>query len=113
VYTRKFLLSQSAYARLWRGWRKNMRIAEVESLIECALASMAVDTEEPDYGDMSSCPGFGMSAARSTSGRSRRSSDVVKDGSVNSGSRLRRLETDTTLVEQYENSDGTLVHGKK
>jgi nicotinamide N-methyltransferase len=70
---------------------------------------MAVDIKEPDYGDMSSCPGFGMSAARSASGRSRRSSDVVKDDSVNSGSKLRRVGTETTLAEQYENSDGTLV----
>jgi nicotinamide N-methyltransferase len=72
---------------------------------------MAVDIEEPDYGDMPSCPGFGMSAARASE-RSRRSSDVVKDDSVNSGSRLRRVGTETTLAEQYENSDG-LVHRKK
>jgi nicotinamide N-methyltransferase len=74
---------------------------------------MAVDIEEPDYGNVSSCPTFGMSTTRSASGRSWRSSDAVKDDSVDSGSRLRRVGTETTLAEQYENSDGTLVHGKK
>jgi nicotinamide N-methyltransferase len=87
-------------------------VAEVEAQIERALASMAVDVEESDYGDMSSRPGSRMSAARSASGRSRRSSDVVKDGSVNSGSRLRSVGTESTLAEQYENGDETLVHGK-
>ncbi|OJA18722.1 hypothetical protein AZE42_01245 [Rhizopogon vesiculosus] len=87
-------------------------VAEVEAQIERALASMAVDVEESDYGDLASRPGSRMSAARSTSGRSRRSSDAIKDGSVSSGSRLRSIATDSTLAEQYENGDDTLVHGK-
>lgn len=86
-------------------------VAEVEAQIERALASMAVDVES-DYGDLSSRPGSRMSAARSTSGRSRRSSDGVKDGSVTTGSRLRSVGTGSTLAEQYENGDETLVHGK-
>lgn len=86
-------------------------VAEVEAQIERALASMAVDVEESDYGEMSSRPGSRMSATRSASGRSRRSSDAVKEGSV-SGSRLRSVGTESTLAEQYENGDETLVHGK-
>jgi nicotinamide N-methyltransferase len=58
---------------------------------------------------MSSRPSSRMSAARSASGRSRRSSDVVKDGSVNSGSRLRSVGMESTLAE---NCDETPVHGK-
>jgi EEF1A N-terminal glycine/lysine methyltransferase len=64
-------------------------VTEVEAQIERALASMAVDVEEPDYGDMSFCSDSSMSAARAANGHSWRSSDVIKDGSVNSESRLR------------------------
>ncbi|KAG1749981.1 DENN domain-containing protein [Suillus paluster] len=90
-------------------------VAEVEAQIERALASMAVDVEESEYeGDLASRPGSRMSAARSTASgsRSRRSSDAVKDGSVNGASRLRSFGTESTLAEQYENGDETLVHGK-
>ncbi|KAG0708851.1 DENN domain-containing protein [Suillus ampliporus] len=89
-------------------------VAEVEAQIERALASMAVDVDESEYeGDLASRPGSRMSAARSASGScSRRSSDVVKDGSVHGGSRLRSFGTESTLAEQYENGDETLVHGK-
>lgn len=90
-------------------------VAEVEAQIERALASMAVDVDESDYeGDLASRPGSRMSVARSTASgsRSRRASDPIKDGSVASGSRLRSFGTESTLAEQYENGDETLVHGK-
>jgi nicotinamide N-methyltransferase len=63
-------------------------VAEIEAQIERALASMAVDVEEPDYGNMSFPPGSGMSAARAASGRSWRARDMIRDGSVHSESRL-------------------------
>ncbi|KAG2072634.1 hypothetical protein BDR04DRAFT_1230371 [Suillus decipiens] len=90
-------------------------VAEVEAQIERALASMAVDVDESEYeGDLVSRPGSRMSAARSTASgsRSRRVSDPIKDGSVSSGSRLRSFGTESTLAEQYENGDETLVHSK-
>ncbi|KAG2350349.1 hypothetical protein BDR05DRAFT_899202 [Suillus weaverae] len=90
-------------------------VAEVEAQIERALASMAVDVDESDYdGDLASRPGSRMSAAKSTTSgsRSRRASDPIKDGSVSSGSRLRSFGTESTLAEQYENGDETLVHSK-
>lgn len=99
-------------------------VAEVEAQIERALASMAVDVDESDYGgELSSRPGSRMSAARSASGtRSRRASDAVKkagnagaeeNASANGGSRLRSFGTESTLAESYERGmDDTLVHGK-
>lgn len=92
-------------------------VAEVEAQIERALASMAVDVDESDYGgEFSSRPGSRMSAsARSASGtRSRRTSDAVKTGSQeNNGSRLRSFGTESTLAEAYERGmDDTLVATK-
>lgn len=92
-------------------------VAEVEAQIERALASMAVDIDESDYGgELSSRPGSRMSAsARSASGTSsRRASDAVKSGShENNGSRLRSFGTESTLAEAYERGmDDTLVAGK-
>ncbi|KAF8846388.1 hypothetical protein BDN67DRAFT_891274 [Paxillus ammoniavirescens] len=92
-------------------------VAEVEAQIERALASMAVDVDESDYGgELSSRPGSRMSAsARSASGtRSRRTSDAVKNAAgENSGSRLRSFGTESTLAEAYERGmDDTLVAGK-
>ena len=89
-------------------------VAEVEAQIERALASMAVDVDESDYGgELSSRPGSRMSgSARSASGtRSRRASDAVK--SENNGSRLRSFGTESTLAEEYERGmDDTLVASK-
>ncbi|KAH0838307.1 DENN domain-containing protein [Lanmaoa asiatica] len=92
-------------------------VAEVEAQIERALASMAVDVDESDYGgELSSRPGSRMStSARSASGtRSRRTSDAVKNGSHESnGSRLRSFGTESTLAEAYEQGmDDTLVASK-
>lgn len=93
-------------------------VAEVEAQIERALASMAVDVDESDYGgEFSSRPGSRMSAsARSVNGsRSRRTSDAVKDGSQeNNASRLRSFGTESTLAEAYERGmDDTLVAASK
>lgn len=92
-------------------------VAEVEAQIERALASMAVDVDDSDYGgEFSSRPGSRMSSARSASGtRSRRTSDAVKNGSQeNSGSRLRSFGTESTLAEAYERgTDDTLVASKE
>ena len=92
-------------------------VAEVEAQIERALASMAVDVDESDYGgELSSRPGSRMStSARSASEtRSRRASDAMKSGShENSGSRLRSIGTESTLAEAYERGpDDTLVVSK-
>lgn len=92
-------------------------VAEVEAQIERALASMAVDVDESDYGgEFGSRPASRMSAsARSASGtRSRRASDAVKNGSQDtSGSRLRSFGTESTLAEAYERGmDDTLVAGQ-
>jgi len=87
-------------------------VAEVEAQIERALASMAVDVDESDYGgELSSRPGSRMSA-RSVSGtRSRRASDAMKN--ENNGSRLRSFGTESTLAESYERGmDDTLVANK-
>ncbi|KAF9241378.1 DENN domain-containing protein [Melanogaster broomeanus] len=91
-------------------------VAEVEAQIERALASMAVDVDESDYGgELSSRPGSRMSAsARSAGGtRSRRASDALKNGTGENGaSRLRSVGTESTLAEAYEHGDDTLVAGK-
>ncbi|KAG9314368.1 DENN domain-containing protein [Chiua virens] len=92
-------------------------VAEVEAQIERALASMAVDVDESDYGgEISSRPASRMSAsARSASGtRSRRASDAVKSTTQEStGSRLRSFGTESTLAEAYERGmDDTLVASK-
>ncbi|KAF8445945.1 AEX-3 domain-containing protein [Boletus edulis BED1] len=92
-------------------------VAEVEAQIERALASMAIDVDESDYGgELSSRPASRMStSARSASGtRSRRASDATKNGShENSGSRLRSIGTESTLAESYERGvDDTLVASK-
>ncbi|KAF9229287.1 hypothetical protein BS17DRAFT_771267 [Gyrodon lividus] len=92
-------------------------VAEVEAQIERALASMAVDVDESDYGgELSSRPGSRMSASvRSASEtRSRRTSDAVKNGTgENGGSRLRSFGTESTLAEAYERGmDDTLVADK-
>ncbi|KAF8560362.1 hypothetical protein OG21DRAFT_1401805 [Imleria badia] len=90
-------------------------VAEVEAQIERALASMAVDVDESDYGgELSSRPGSRMStSARSASGtRSRRASDAMKNGESN-GTRLRSFGTESTLAESYERGmDDTLVASK-
>ncbi|KAG5639246.1 hypothetical protein H0H81_005320 [Sphagnurus paluster] len=72
-------------------------VAEVEAQIERALASMAVDIDESDYG--SSRPNSRMS---STSGlpRSRRSSDATKTRHT------RSFGTESTLTESYSETDG-------
>ncbi|KAH7883590.1 DENN domain-containing protein [Phlebopus sp. FC_14] len=92
-------------------------VAEVEAQIERALASMAVDIDESDYGgELSSRPGSRMSAStRSASGmRSRTTSDAIKGGTRDDGaSRLKSFGTESTLAESYEQGvDDTLVHGK-
>lgn len=92
-------------------------VAEVEAQIERALASMAVDVDESDYGgELSSRPGSRMStSARSTASgtRSRRASDAMKNGSDSNGSRLRSFGTESTLAESYERGmDDTLVASK-
>ncbi|KAG6381179.1 DENN domain-containing protein [Boletus reticuloceps] len=92
-------------------------VAEVEAQIERALASMAIDVDESDYGgELSSRPASRMStSARSASGtRSRRASDATKSGShESSGSRLRSIGTESTLAESYERGvDDTLVASK-
>ncbi|KAG6336570.1 hypothetical protein ID866_2508 [Astraeus odoratus] len=91
-------------------------VAEVEAQIERALASMAVDVDESDYGgEVGSRPGSRMSAsARSASGaRSRRASDAIKTGGGETGvSRLRSVGTESTLTESFEGMDDTLVHDK-
>lgn len=91
-------------------------VAEVEAQIERALASMAVDVDESEYGgEISSRPGSRMSApARSVSGASsRRASDAVKSGNGDGGgSRLRSVGTESTLAESYGDMDDTLVHNK-
>lgn len=89
-------------------------VAEVEAQIERALASMAVDVDESDYGgELSSRPSSRMSAPPSGT-RSRRASDAVKSGShENNGSRLRSFGTESTLAEAYERGmDDTLVANK-
>ncbi|CAK5281388.1 unnamed protein product [Mycena citricolor] len=71
-------------------------VAEVEAQIERALASMAVDVEESDYGSsrpssrQSSRPGSRMSSLS----RSRRTSDAKRP--------LRSFGTESTLAESYE-----------
>ncbi|KAI6047633.1 DENN domain-containing protein [Pisolithus marmoratus] len=91
-------------------------VAEVEAQIERALASMAVDVDECEYGgEINSRPGSRMSAsARSASGaRSRRASDAVKSSNGDGGgSRLRSVGTESTLAESYGDMDDTLVHSK-
>lgn len=91
-------------------------VAEVEAQIERALASMAVDVDESEYGgEISSRPGSRMSAPpRSVSGASsRRASDAVKSGNGDvGGSRLRSVGTESTLAESYGDMDDTLVQSK-
>ncbi|KAJ7783780.1 AEX-3 domain-containing protein [Mycena maculata] len=83
-------------------------VAEVEAQIERALASMAVDIDESDYGSsrpssrFSSRPGSRMSSAS----RSRRTSDAAS-----SKRPLRSFGTESTLAESYE--EGDLEHKPK
>ncbi|TFK30441.1 DENN domain-containing protein [Coprinopsis marcescibilis] len=70
---------------------RSQMIAEVEAQIEMALASMAVDIDDSDYG--SSRP---QSRLSNRSGvRSRRASDAVRTR------QLRSFATDSTLAESY------------
>lgn len=91
-------------------------VAEVEAQIERALASMAVDVDESDYGgEITSRPASRMSnSARSAGGtRSRQPSDPMKTTSdENGGARLRSIGTESTLAESYGGMDDTLVHIK-
>ncbi|KIY52728.1 hypothetical protein FISHEDRAFT_8434, partial [Fistulina hepatica ATCC 64428] len=73
-------------------------IAEVEAQIERALASMAVDIDESDYG--SSRPSSRMSG---TSDRSRRPS------ASESNKRVRSFGTESTLAEAYGDMEDTVV----
>ncbi|RXW22953.1 hypothetical protein EST38_g2921 [Candolleomyces aberdarensis] len=81
-------------------------IAEVEAQIERALASMAVDIDDSDYG--SSRPQSRLStssrfSSKSLPTRSRRPSDAVKN------KHLRSFATDSTLAETYGEDDTITV----
>jgi nicotinamide N-methyltransferase len=71
-------------------------VAEVEAQIERALASMAVDIDESDYG--SSRPNSRLSSTSAPS-RSRRASDATKTR------HLRSFGTESTLAESYGEVD--------
>lgn len=71
-------------------------VAEVEAQIERALASMAVDIDESDYGG--SRPSSRLSSASAPS-RSRRASDAAKTH------HLRSFGTESTLAEAYDEGD--------
>ncbi|TFK77102.1 hypothetical protein BDN72DRAFT_909497 [Pluteus cervinus] len=81
-------------------------VAEVEAQIERALASMAVDIDDSDYG--SSRPASRLSSVSgSVSGhhpRSRRPSDAAKSR------HLRSFGTESTLAETYNDQDHTLTN---
>jgi EEF1A N-terminal glycine/lysine methyltransferase len=79
-------------------------VAEVEAQIERALASMAVDIDESDYG--SSRPSSRLSSASAPS-RSRRVSDAAKTH------HLRSFGTESTLAEAYDEHDREFPHGSK
>lgn len=79
-------------------------VAEVEAQIERALASMAVDIDESDYG--SSRPSSRMSSASAPS-RSRRASDAAKTH------HLRSFGTESTLAEAYDEGDRDARQGNK
>lgn len=79
-------------------------VAEVEAQIERALASMAVDIDESDYG--SSRPSSRLSSASAPS-RSRRTSDAAKTH------HLRSFGTESTLAEAYEEGDQASTQGHK
>lgn len=68
-------------------------VAEVEAQIERALASMAVDVDESDYG--SSRPNSRLSNSSPGPSRSRRPSDATRNR------QLRSFPTDSTLAESY------------
>jgi nicotinamide N-methyltransferase len=72
-------------------------VAEVEAQIERALASMAVEMEDSDYG--SSRPDSRLSSV-SGSARSRRTSDATKTRP------LRSFATESTLAESCEEEGG-------
>lgn len=80
-------------------------VAEVEAQIERALASMAVDIDDPEYNSSrpSSRPASRLSS--SSHPRSRRQSDATTGKSR----RLRTLPTDSTLAEAYDDQDHTLT----
>jgi nicotinamide N-methyltransferase len=79
-------------------------VAEVEAQIERALASMAVDIDESEYGD--SRPSSRLSSASAPS-RSRRTSDAAKTH------HLRSFGTESTLAEAYEEGDRAISQGSK
>lgn len=72
-------------------------VAEVEAQIERALASMAVDVDESDYG--SSRPNSRLSSTSAPGTRSRRASDATKTR------HLRSFGTESTLAESYGEGD--------
>jgi len=79
-------------------------VAEVEAQIERALASMAVDIDESDYGG--SRPSSRLSSASAPS-RSRRASDAAKTH------HLRSFGTESTLAEAYDEGDEESSQGNK
>lgn len=79
-------------------------VAEVEAQIERALASMAVDIDESDYGG--SRPNSRLSSASAPS-RSRRASDAAKNH------HLRSFGTESTLAETYDEDDPEFLQGSK
>jgi hypothetical protein len=79
-------------------------VAEVEAQIERALASMAVDIDESDYGGSRSSSRLSSASAPS---RSRRASDAAK------AHHLRSFGTESTLAEAYDEGDEESPQGNK
>jgi hypothetical protein len=76
-------------------------VREVEAQIERALASMAVDVDDSDYGAIGSRPSSRLSSHSAPNpSLSRRGSDVGLRSS-SSGRGLRSFSTDSTLVESF------------
>lgn len=79
-------------------------VAEVEAQIERALASMAVDVDESDYG--SSRPDSRLSSVSSPASRTRKSSDSGKTR------HMRSFGTESTLAESFGDGPDDVLIGK-